>query len=777
MKVRIYQLSRDLRISSDALVNMVTALGVEVKGHMSSIDEEIVVQIKAKIAQEREVVRKEDERKAQFHEDLKLKEEAARRRPPAAPVRVAPPEPIMQPAPTIRMAPPTMAPAPATARAPEKTAAPGAWRPATPPVIGGGRKDTRKRKKGRTPVDEKVVRDNVRRTLATLETGRRKRRRRGGRGESGAETPDEAVPVKVTEFMTVSEFASVLEASPTEVVGACLQMGIIANVNRRLDKDEMGAIADEFGAELEFVHEYGEKTIEDTMAAAEGTFESSPRPPVVTVMGHVDHGKTSLLDYIRKTKVVAGESGGITQHIGAYSVSLPTGRVTFLDTPGHEAFTAMRARGAQVTDIVVLVVAGDDRVMPQTLEAINHARAASVPIVVAITKIDLPGANSEKIKAQLAEAGVLVEQYGGKTVCVEVSSKKGDGIDQLLEMILLQAEILELKAEPDRPAQGVIIESKLDPGKGVVGTVLVQNGTLKVGDPFVCGLQHGKVRVMVRDTGARVTDVGPSTPVEVWGWSGLPQAGDSFRATRSEQDARDIASKRSQIHREQEMRLSRRRTLLDISQRIKQGEVLGLNLVLKGDVAGSVEVIRDSLEKLSTPEVQVRVIHQGVGAITEGDVLLAAASEAIVVGFHVKPDAKAQAAIQTEKVDVRLYTVIYEVVDEVRSAMSGLLAPDLVEKIQATVEVRKIFRVSRVGVVAGCMVTDGTIHRSDSVRILRDGEKVWEGKIASLKRIKDDAREVAAGFECGIQLEGRDDVLEGDVIQAYIVEEIARKLE
>jgi translation initiation factor IF-2 len=774
MKVRIYQLARDLRISSDALVNMITALGVDVKGHMSSVDEEIVVQIKAKIAQEREVVRKEDERKAQIHVDIKQKEEAARRRPAPPPSQPVAPEPIMQPTPAPRVVPLAPAPVPVTARAPEVTTAPGGSRPPLP-AIGGGRKDSRKRKKGRTLVDEKLVRESVRRTLATLDVGRRKRRRR--RGEPGAEATEEVVPVKVTEYMTVSEFASVLEANPAEVVAACIQMGIIANINRRLDKDEMMAIADEFGAELEFVHEYGEKTLEEAAASVEGTFESIPRPPVVTVMGHVDHGKTSLLDYIRKTRVVAGESGGITQHIGAYGVSLPTGRVTFLDTPGHEAFTAMRARGAQVTDIVVLVVAGDDRVMPQTIEAINHARAASVPIVVAITKIDLPGANIDKIKAQLAEAGVLVEQYGGKTVCVEVSSKKGDGIDHLLEMILLQAEILELKAEPDRPGKGVIIESKLDPGKGVVGTVLIQNGTLRVGESFVCGIQHGKVRVMVRDTGARVTEAGPSTPVEVWGWSGLPQAGDSFHVTPSEQEARDIASKRSQIHREHELRLSRRRTLLDISQRIKQGEVLGLNLVLKGDVAGSVEVLRDSLEKLSTPEVQVRVIHQGVGAITEGDVLLAAASDAIVVGFHVKPDSKAQAAIQTEKVDVRLYTVIYEVVDEVRSAMSGLLAPELVEKVQGTAEVRKIFRVSHVGVVAGCMVTDGTVHRSDSVRILRGGEKVWEGRVASLKRVKDDAREVAAGFECGIQLEGRDDVLEGDLIQAYIVEEIARKLE
>jgi len=773
MKVRIYQLARDLRISSDALVNMITALGVEVKSHMSAVEDDVVVQIRAKIAQEREVTRREDERKAQIQEIHKQKEEAERRKPTAA-APVVPPEPIMQPAPPPRPIAPAPGVAPAATRAPQAPApAPSTWRPQLPAAA--GRRDGRKRKKGRTLVDEKLVRESVRKTLATLDVGRRKRRRR--RGEQGQETVGEAAPVKVTEYMTVSEFASVLEVNPTEVVATCLQLGIIANVNRRLDRDEMMAIADEYECELEFVSEYGEKALEEATAATEGTFESAHRSPVVTVMGHVDHGKTSLLDYIRKTKVVAGESGGITQHIGAYNVVVPHGRLSFLDTPGHEAFTAMRARGAQVTDIVVLVVAGEDRVMPQTHEAINHARAAGVPIIVAVTKIDLPGANPERIKAELAETGVLVEQYGGKTVCVEVSSKSGQGIDHLLEMILLQAEMLELKAEPDRPAKGAVIESKLDPGKGVLATVLVQNGTLRVGDPFVCGMQHGKVRVMVDDTGARVTEAGPSTPVEVWGWSGLPQAGDSFHVTPSEQEARDIGSKRAAIHREHELRLSRRRTLLDISRRIKEGEVLGLNLVIKGDVAGSVEVLRDSLEKLSTPEVQVRVIHQGVGAITEGDVLLAAASEAIIIGFHVKPDAKAQAIVQSESVDVRLHTVIYDVVDEVRAAMSGLLAPDLVERPQGTAEVRKIFRVSRVGVIAGCMIVDGTVHRVDSVRLVREGQKVWQGKIASLKRVKDDAREVQSGFECGIQLEGHDDIVEGDLIEAFTIEEVARKLE
>lgn len=767
MKVRIFQLARDLRISSDALVTMIAALGVDVKSHMSSVDDETVALIKAKIAQTRDAVKKEDEQKQRIREGIekssKEKEEAARKSTPTpvATVAVAP-EPVLRP-----VAPPP----------PSVPETPGTWRPPVPQVQQLPRGPRGKRgKKGRTPIDDKRISDTVRKTLAKIDTGRKQSKRTSRREDGTIEVEAEGI-LKVTEFMTVAELASVMDKSPNEVVAVCIGQGIIANINRRLDRTEMGVVAAEFGFDLEFVREYGQEALEETAQSQVGTFESITRPPVVTVMGHVDHGKTSLLDYIRKTRVVASESGGITQHIGAYGVKLPEGRVAFLDTPGHEAFTAMRARGAQVTDIVVLVVAADDRVMPQTIEAINHARAASVPIIAALTKIDLAGANPERIRAELAEAGVIVEQYGGKTVCVEVSSKTGKGIDHLLEMILLQAGLLDLKAEPSRPASGAVIESRLDPGKGIIATVLVQNGTLRVGDPFVCGAQHGKVRNMVDDTSQRVREAGPSTPVEVWGWSGLPAAGDTFNVTKTEQEARDISTRRSQIHREHELRLSRRRTLLDISQRIKQGEVLGLNLVLKGDVAGSVEVLRDSLEKLSTPEVQVRVIHQGVGAITEGDVLLAAASDAIVVGFHVKPDAKAQAAIQTEKVDVRLYTVIYEIVDEVRSAMGGLLAPEMVEKSTGTAEVRQVFRISHVGAIAGCMVTSGTVHRSDLVRLMRGGEKVWQGKISSLKRIKDDAREVAAGFECGIALEGRDDILVGDVIETFVIEEVARKLE
>lgn len=779
MKVRIYQLARDLRISSDALVNMLHEMGHvdDVKSHMSSIDGTLVDQIRGRIAQTREAVRKEDEDKAKREEVAKAKakeDQEARRR--AAAARAAVPPPVKAAAKT-----PTTARSPAKAPTPPRTQPQHGQRfhpaattrpghPSGPPRTGG-----KKRRKGRHQTDERLVREAVRKTIATMDSKRRRVRRRRS-ADSGASTAEVSAPIKVTEFMTVGELASVIDANPNEVIGACLQLGIPANINRRLETDLMNLIATEFDCELEFVSEYGEETLKEAVED-EGDFESKPRSPVVTVMGHVDHGKTSLLDYIRKARVVAGEAGGITQHIGAYGVSVAAGRVTFLDTPGHEAFTAMRARGAQVTDIVVLVVAADSQVMPQTIEAINHARAAEVPIVVAITKIDIDAANPEKIRAQLAEHQVVVEQYGGKTVCVDISSKTGEGIDKLLEMILLQAEILELTAEPERPARGVIIESKRDPGKGVVATVLVRNGTVHGGDPFVCGIQHGKVRVMVNDTGGRVKEAGPATPVEVWGWSGMSQAGDTFNVCRSEQEARDIARKRTQIHREHELRLSRRRTLIDISQRIRQGEILGLNLVLKGDVAGSVEVLQDSFEKLSTDEVQVRVIHQGVGAINESDVLLAAASEAIVVGFHVKPDPKAQLAAQAEKVDVRLHKVIYEAVDEVRSAMSGLLEPDKVEKINGTAEVRQVFRIHKMGNVAGCMVSTGTIRRSDFARLRREGEEVWKGKIGTLKRFKEDAKEVATGFECGIGLDGYDDVREGDLIESFIIEEVARKIE
>jgi translation initiation factor IF-2 len=499
---------------------------------------------------------------------------------------------------------------------------------------------------------------------------------------------------------------------------------------------------------------------------------------VVTIMGHVDHGKTSLLDYIRRENVVAGEVGGITQHIGAYEVTLPGGEnVTFLDTPGHEAFTAMRARGAQATDLVVLVVAADSRVMPQTIEAIDHARAAEVPIVVAINKIDLPDANPLIVKQELAKYGLLVEEYGGKTVCTEISAKKGTGVERLLELILLQAEMLELKASPERPAQGVVIESKVEQGRGIVGTVLVQDGTLRVGDPFVCGTQFGKVRAMTNERGQRIEAAGPATPAEVLGWSGTPMAGDTFAVKATEQQAHHISHDRSMRQREAARRRVNRISLTDFFSQVQQGETSELRIVLKADVAGSVEVLSEQLARLGSNEVRCLIIHSGVGQITESNVNLAAASNAIIIGFHVRPDPRAVDLARREKVDIRLYDIIYEVTTQVKSALSGMLKPEEVEKIGGTAEVRQVFSVTRAGNVAGCMVLNGVIPRSSRVRLRRDGEIVFDGRISSLKRFKDDVKEVAAGFECGIALEGHNDIHPGDSIEAYQIEEIARVLE
>jgi len=494
-------------------------------------------------------------------------------------------------------------------------------------------------------------------------------------------------------------------------------------------------------------------------------------------MGHVAHGKPWVLDYIRKTNVIAGEAGGITQHIGAYEVELPRGqKITFLDTPGHEAFTAMRARGAQATDIVVVVVAADDRVMPQTIEAIDHARAANVPIIVAINKIDLPGTNVDLVRQDLSKQNILLEEWGGKTIAVPISAKIGTGVDRLLEMILLQSEILELKADPNKPARGVVIESRVEQGRGIVATVLVQKGTLRGGDAFVAGAQSGKVRAMNNERGARVAEAGPSTPVEILGWSGAPQAGDTFAAMADEREAREVAAKRAQLQREQEFRLHKHVTLTDLYSQIQAGSVGELLVVLKGDVDGSVEALEDSMTKLTTEEVKLRVIHRGVGQISESDVLLAAASNAVIIGFHVKPDPKAAELAAKEKVDVRLYEIIYEAVADVKDAMSGLLKPEIRETVSGTAEVRQVFNTTKAGTIAGCKVVSGTIQRSARARLLREGSTVWDGKIDSLRRFKDDVREVASPLECGIGLEGRDDVKVGDLIEAYILEEFARRL-
>ena len=581
--------------------------------------------------------------------------------------------------------------------------------------------------------------------------------------------------IQVTEYLSTSELAVLMDKEVSELIQKCFELGMMVTINQRLDKDLITLLADEFGFKIEFQKEYEVDSLAD-IVDEESTLVH--RAPVVTIMGHVDHGKTSLLDYIRKASVVAGEAGGITQHIGAYQVKLDDGRlITFLDTPGHEAFTAMRARGAQITDIVVLVVAADDSVMPQTIEAINHALAANVPIVVAVNKIDKPGSDPSRIKTQLSEKGVLVEEWGGKYQSVEISAKAGTNIDQLLEKILVEAEVLDLKANPDRNARGAVVEAKLDKGKGITATVLVQKGTLSLGDPFVAGIYNGRVKAMYDERGKKIETAIPATPVQVLGFDGMPQAGDVLVSMDSEREAREIALKRQQLKREQDFRQVRFITLDDISKQIKEGKQVDLNVIIKGDVDGSVEALSDSLLKLGTSEVKVNIIHKAIGEITEQDVLLAAASSAIIVGFSVRPNLKARKLAESEKVDIRLHNIIYDVINEIKLALEGLLEPDKSEEVIATVEVRETFKVPKIGMVAGCYVTDGKVIRNGKVRLLRDGLTIFDGSINALKRFKDDVREVEQGFECGISLENFNDIKVGDVIESYKIVETKRKLE
>ncbi len=633
-------------------------------------------------------------------------------------------------------------------------------------------------------IDEKDVKEAIRKTLLSMDdtvaAGRassRKKKRKEREAEEERrleERTREEKKIKVTEFIAVNELANLMGVPVSDVIAKCIELGLMVSINQRLDVETITLVADEFGFEVEFQSEYTAEALEDNPDEPE-TLKS--RPPVVTIMGHVDHGKTSLLDYIRRSNVVAGESGGITQHIGAYKVDVGNGKnITFLDTPGHEAFTAMRARGAQLTDIVILVVAADDAVMPQTVEAINHAQAAGVPIVIAINKIDKPGANIDKIKQQLAERNVLVEDWGGKNQCVEISAKTGVNVDTLLEKILLEAELLELKANPDRAARGAVVESELDKGRGITGTILVQKGSLKVGDPFVAGIYQGKVRAMFDERGNKVDEAGPSTPVQVLGFEGSPQAGDTFVVVESERVAREIGIKRQQLKREQDQKQVRHITLDEIAKQISIGGVKELALIVKGDVDGSVEALSDSLMKLSNEEVVVQVIHKGVGGISESDVLLASASDAIIIGFHVRPNLNARKLAETQNVDIRLYSVIYDAINEVKSALEGLLSPVLSEEVVATLEVRETFKVPKTGTVAGCYVQDGKIMRNNKMRLIRDGIVIHEGEIGSLKRFKDDVREVDAGYECGLNINNFNDLKVGDIIEAYKIIETKKKL-
>jgi translation initiation factor IF-2 len=739
---------------------------------------------------------------AEPYEETTTTEEPAAARPtdaaPAPPRRVTPTE-----SPRAPFIPPRIQRPPASPRGPKpvfSSSAPSAPGRSGPPARpgqgappartfgpdaekGGGRKKGKKGK--RSMVDQDAVQANILRTLQGMKgaPGRKGRRpdepsfRELQAGRLAEEREKEKTRIRVNEFISVSELAAAMKVPATQIVQfAFKELGLMVTVNQRLDFDQIELIASAFGFEAVREDEYAAQT--ESEPVDESPEQLTARPPVVTIMGHVDHGKTSLLDYIRKANVVAGEAGGITQHIGAYNVTLPGDReITFLDTPGHQAFTAMRARGAQVTDIVVLVVAADDQVMPQTIEAISHAKNAGVPMIVAINKIDLPTANVQKVKQDLLQHNVVLEEFGGNTLAAQISAKKGTGVDALLEQILLQAEILDLKANPAGKVQGTVLEATLDPGKGPLATILVQKGTLRVGDNFICGKFSGRVRALYDERGRTVKEAGPSIPVQILGFEGVPAAGDTFAVVTDAVEAREIAQKRQRLEREaQNRRTARSSTLEDFSRALKEGEVSTLRIIIKADQGGPAEALADALAQLGTGEVRVDVVHRGVGAITESDILLAKASGAIVLGFHVRPDSNARAAAEREQVDVRTYRIIYEAVEDVRNALEGLLKPEEKETVLGEAEVLQLFKVSKVGTIAGCAVRSGTIQRTAKARVIRDGVPVYTGALASLKRFKDDVREVREGLECGIGIENFNDLKVGDRIESYRMEEVKRTL-
>jgi translation initiation factor IF-2 len=745
-KRRIYDIAKEYNVSSKAMVNIIRNLGFEVKSHSSTVGPDILHAVKKKLTSAKEEVKKGMERKKKQIERKKSQEEMVRKKKEAE-------RRIMAELTKTKK------------KGPKKL-------DQLKQERGGKRRDRKKRRKERV-VDKKAVRATFRQTMSSLGTGSRKKKYH----RSDKPAMDVAVEgtntIKATEFITVSELAALMDVKPALVVAKCMELGMMATINQRLDMDTIETIALEFGYNVEEDRMAGEEEVE--VEVAEENLQ--PRPPIVTIMGHVDHGKTSLLDYIRKSNIIAGESGGITQHIGAYVVERPDGKITFLDTPGHEAFSAMRARGAQVTDIVILVVAADDAVMPQTIEAIDHARAAGVPIIVAINKIDLPGINIDNIKNQLAKHNLVPEEWGGKTIMVEISAKFGTNVDKLLEMVLLQAELMDLKADYDCRAVGTIVEARLDRGKGVISNVLIQKGTLGVADPFVAGVYSGKVRAIFDERGQRLDSVGPSMPAMVLGCDGIPQAGDSFRVMAYESEAKDVSQKRLRLKRERDFRLINRIKLTDVYERIKEGQIRELNLIIKGDVDGSVEALSDTLSKISHKEVGVRVIHRGVGAINESDVVLAAASQAIIIGFHTRPEFKAAELAAHEDVDIKLYKIIYEVESDIKKALEGLLAPELIERKIGRAEIRQLIKVPKIGYIAGSIVKEGTIKRNSKCRIVRNDVTIIEATITSLKRFKDDVREVQTGFECGIGLSAIGEAEVGDSIVTYEIEQKSRTLE
>lgn len=652
---------------------------------------------------------------------------------------------------------------------------------------GGGRHKGDRFKPVKIEVDEDEVQKQIKETYQRMVEGKGKSKGSKYRKEKREQNTQRMIEeeqqqqrdsnvLKVTEFVTVNELSIMIGVPVTKVIEACMNLGLMVSINQRLDAEALVLVAEEFGYKVEFVTAEIQETINEENDVDKPE-DMQERPPIVTVMGHVDHGKTSLLDYIRKSNVIAGEAGGITQHIGAYNVVLPDGRrITFLDTPGHEAFTAMRARGAKITDLAIIIIAADDAIMPQTVEAINHAQAAGVPMIFAINKIDKPGANPEKIKEQLANMNILVEDWGGKYQCQEISAKKGTGVEELLDKVLLEADLLELKANPDKRAVGSVIESSLDKGRGYLATILVQSGTLRVGDIILSGCYTGKVKAMFNERGQKVTEAGPSTPVSILGLNGAPTAGENFNVFDDEKEARDIANKREQLLRIQGLRTQKHITLEEIGRRIAIGNFKELNIIVKGDVDGSIEALSDSLIKLSTEEIVVNVIHKAVGAISESDVLLAAASNAIIIGFQVRPSVSARKLAEKEDIEIRLYSIIYDAINEVKSGIEGMLAPEEKEEVTATVEVREIFKISKVGTIAGCMVKEGKLTRAAKVRVIRDGIVIYTGELGSLKRFKDDVKEVQSGYDCGLNIAGYNDIKVGDIIEAYEIVKIKRVL-
>lgn len=746
---KVFEVAKELNLSSEAMLRILRELGYDVKGHMSHVTQIMFDRIKDRMKDEKKAIQKEFIRKKDLKTASLNPSKKSGHRPEDAPAAPAAEEGVITEE-DIEL-----------------------LRRGFKEGVEQVRYRKKKKSRKRQAQDKEVVKANIKATFASIETGGRGARKRYKKEEGDAQEEEATNKLKVPEFISVTELSQILGKSPSEVIAACLGLGLMVTINQRLDFEAIVMVCDEFGFEAELSEEYAEEA--EVQEEKEEEKNLLSRAPVVTVMGHVDHGKTSLLDYIRKTNVIAGEAGGITQHIGAYEVETSRGRVTFLDTPGHEAFTAMRARGVRMTDVVVLVVAADSAVMPQTVEAIDHARAANVPILVALNKMDLPTANAEKIKKELTAHNILVEEWGGKTVAVEISCKTGKGVDKLLEMLALETDLLELKSNPNRQAQGVIVEAKLDRGKGPVATVLIQKGTLKTGDCFLAGNEWGRVRVMLDERGKPKQSAGPATPVQVLGLDGIPQAGDSFFVVEDEKIAREKSANRRQAQKEREFR-KMGVTLDTLHTRIDEAKIQSLNLIVKGDVDGSVEALCGSLQQLSTNEIKINIIHKSVGAIKESDVLLGAASDAIVIGFHIRPNTKILELAQQEKVELRTYKIIYEAVDEIKKALAGKLTPLEKEEILGHAEVRALFTFSKLGTIAGCLIVKGKIKRSDRIRVIRDGVEVVESRIASLRHVKDDIREASEGQECGILLEGFKDLREGDVLEAFEIRRIERTL-